>query len=486
MNYRTVQRKHLADTLTPVGLYLSLRERFPQSILLESSDYRGRENSHSFLCAVPLRRFTAEGRSVAETRFTKHGETVVNQRTVVRAIEVGGLFEEFVSSFVCDSPKSEGANGLFGYLSYDGVQYFEEISLSAPPRPELSLPDLQYTFYRFVISFDHFRNTLTVVENIPEGDTDESEEILQVISRSAGQSADVSAVAPFHRVGEESSNLSDEAHLEQLRRIKSHIFRGDVFQIVPSRRFMQRYEGDDFTLYRALRSLNPSPYLFYFDCGAFRIFGSSPEAQLVTAGGKATIHPIAGTFRRTGDELHDLKEASRLVHDPKENAEHVMLVDLARNDLSRHCYPVEVEEFRAVQFYSHVIHLVSRVSGRFPAETSRSQIPALRILGSSFPAGTLTGAPKYRAMELIDQFEPERRYTYGGCLGFIGFQGESTHAIVIRSFLSAGSTLYYQAGAGVVADSDPQLEREEVHNKLRALRMAFDVAESFRTQGEGA
>ena len=259
-----------------------------------------------------------------------------------------------------------------------------------------------------------------------------------------------------------------------LTRGKEHCFRGDVFQIVLSRQFSQKYKGDEFQLYRALRSVNPSPYLFYFDYGDYRIFGSSPEAELRIKKGRAIINPIAGTFRRTGNDEQDRILAEKLCADPKENAEHVMLVDLARNDLSRNADDVRVDNYREVQYFSHVIHLVSEVSGKLPGDSNM-----ISVLGDSFPAGTLSGAPKHRAMQLIDRYENQRRSYYGGTIGFIGFDNSLNHAIMIRSFLAKSNTLFYQAGAGIVAGSVEENELQEVNNKLAALKKAIEIAKDI-------
>ena len=275
----------------------------------------------------------------------------------------------------------------------------------------------------------------------------------------------------FRAVGEVISPLTDEEHKANIRRGIAHCKRGDVFQIVLSRRFIQQYEGDDFKLYRALRSINPSPYLFYFDFGGFRIFGSSPETHCRIEGRRAYIDPIAGTTRRTGDAEADSKAAELLRKDPKENAEHVMLVDLARNDLSRNCHGVKVDFYKDMQYYSHVIHLVSRVSG----ELDEHADPILAFF-DTFPAGTLSGAPKVRAMQLISEYEPHNRGAYGGCIGFIGFNGNLNQAITIRTFVSRNGELWFQAGGGIVAKSNEEYELQEVNNKLGALRKAIIMA----------
>jgi anthranilate synthase component 1 len=285
----------------------------------------------------------------------------------------------------------------------------------------------------------------------------------------------------FHPVGEVSSTLTDDEHRANIRKGIQHCLRGDVFQIVLSRRFIQKYEGDDFKLYRALRSINPSPYLFYFDFGGFRIFGSSPEThcRIVRSersevrGEKdvAYIDPIAGTTKRTGDAEADRRGAEYLRNDPKENAEHVMLVDLARNDLSRNCHHVKVDFYKDLQYYSHVIHLVSRVSG----ELDEGADP-IKAFIDTFPAGTLSGAPKVRAMQLISEYEPHNRGAYGGCIGMIGLDGSLNQAITIRTFVSRNGELWFQAGGGIVAKSDVEYELQEVNNKLGALRRAISKA----------
>ena len=249
-----------------------------------------------------------------------------------------------------------------------------------------------------------------------------------------------------------------------------------MFQIVLSRRFIQRYEGDDFRLYRALRSINPSPYLFYFDFGSFRIFGSSPETHCRIEGGKAYIDPIAGTAKRTGDSEADRKAAEYLRNDPKENAEHVMLVDLARNDLSRNCHNVKVDFYKDLQYYSHVVHLVSRVSGELDMAGTGDGADTVKTFLDTFPAGTLSGAPKVRAMQLIAEYEPHRRGPYGGCIGYIGLNGSLNQAITIRTFVSRNGELTFQAGGGIVAKSDVEYELQEVNNKLAALRKAITMA----------
>jgi anthranilate synthase component 1 len=363
------------------------------------------------------------------------------------------------------------AQGLYGYTSYDAVKFFEPARLNAfEEAPEIPL--MRYRLYQYVIAINHFRDELFLCENRIEGMASESALLLSLIG-----SRDVPQY-PFSLEGEETSSTDDAGYVDMVKKGIAHCHRGDVFQIVLSRRFRQGFRGDEFNVYRALRSINPSPYLFFFDYGDYRLMGSSPESQLIIAGGKAVVHPIAGTFRRTGDDATDQREAARLLDDPKENAEHVMLVDLARNDLSRVCDGVTVASYRQVHYYSHVIHLVSEVTGEVRPDSN-----PFELMARTFPAGTLSGAPKVRAMDLIDQYEQGPRSFYGGAIGFVGFDGGCNQAIMIRSLLSKQNTLVYQAGAGVVASSNPDSERQEVDNKLGALKKAIVAATRISNGG---
>ena len=384
--------------------------------------------------------------------------------------QVPALLSDFASGFEYENlPFSFPSNGLFGYMTYDMVQYLEDIQLFAPSVEKRSIPDMQYYVYRYIIVVDHFREELYLFDHAPDSEEGGGLEYLEALLHNR-------SVATYHftREGEEESNLTDAAYRNLVDKAKTHCRRGDVFQLVLSRSFSQGYTGDDFNVYRALRSVNPSPYLFYFDYGNFRLFGSSPEAQLVIRNAEASIHPIAGTFKRTGNDQADAGLAEKLKLDPKENAEHVMLVDLARNDLSRDCNEVAVEKFREIQYYSHVIHLVSKVSGKL-----KSGHDSLKLVASTFPAGTLSGAPKHMAMQLIDRYEPSLRGFYGGAIGIIGFNGDFNHAILIRSFLSKDKQLFYQAGAGIVESSSEENELQEVNNKLAALKRAIERAEEI-------
>ncbi len=469
MNFKIsiTSKKLLADTFTPVSIYLKLRDKFPNSILLESSDYHGNENSFSFICCKPIAGIKAEN-GFLSCFFPDGSET--SQR-IDPSVSVQRELENFGSSFEMDlkTPFSgQPMNGLFGYMAYDAVRYFEDIEITAKKKEEKSIPDLMYNLYQCVIAIDHFKDEISIYQH--SCGTDENLiELLEAYINNKNF-----ASYKFKTAGEEASNFTDEAFLDIIRKGKSHCKRGDVFQLVLSREFSQTFTGDDFNVYRALRSVNPSPYLFYFDYGNFKLFGSSPEAQLIVKKGVATIHPIAGTFKRTGNDEADAEQAEKLKLDKKENAEHVMLVDLARNDLSRNCEQVTVEKFKEVQYYSHVIHLVSNVSGKLKKDVSM-----IKVIGDTFPAGTLSGAPKHRAMQLIDGFENGNRSFYGGCIGFLGFDGTFNSAIMIRSFLSKDNCLFYQAGAGVVDASDEQSELNEVNNKLAALKKAIVLAKEI-------
>ena len=458
----TQVKQILADTITPVSVYLRMRDIFPESILLESSDYRTTEDSYSFICLQPFASFRVDHGRI----FVTDGNGSIREQKIDESTSVPDEMNRFFQSFDFKNPDPRiRTNGFFGYSAYDSVKYFEDIRIAEKPSEKTSVPEIVYSLYRIIIAINHFQNTLTILENQTEGYESQVNYIESLLYNRNF------ATYPFRPDKMEESNLTDEAYMELVSRGKEHCFRGDVFQIVLSRQFSQGFTGDEFNVYRCLRSINPSPYLFFFDYGSYRIFGSSPEALLRIRDRVAYIHPIAGTFPRSGDDEKDKDTAIRLTRDKKENAEHIMLVDLARNDLSRNADHVTVENYREIQFFSHVIHMVSKVSGLLPEDYN-----AIRVMGDTFPAGTLTGAPKYRAMELIDRYENQNRGYYGGGIGFIGFNGEFNHAIMIRSFLSRDNVLYYQAGAGIVAESVEMNELNEVNNKLMALKKAIEMA----------
>lgn len=474
-NYQTVSSTILADLYTPVGVYLSLRGLYPQSALMESSDYHSHDTARSFIAIHPMASF-AVSHGVAITSLPDG--TVLRQpldldRKGVAKEQVAQALGDFLAAFHVEGEGREYC-GVYGFTSFNAVRYFENIDVVDDTQPANDAPDMLYVMYRDLIVFDHYSNRIRLVTLVREGDSVAAggkvlTDIEQQLRR-PGQCYD------FHTEGPVFSTLSDEAHRANIRRCVAHCLRGDVFQIVVSRRFCQRYSGDDFRLYRALRSINPSPYLFYFDFGGYRIFGSSPETHYRIDGDRTYIDPIAGTTRRTGDPAEDRRYAEFLRNDAKENAEHVMLVDLARNDLSRNCRDVKVDFFKDMQFYSHVIHLVSRVSGRLLQPHSPSA--KIRAFFDTFPAGTLSGAPKVRAMQIISELEPHNRGAYGGCIGFIGLDGDLNQAIVIRTFVSRNGELWFQAGSGVVAKSNDEYELQECNNKLGALTRAIKEAES--------
>ncbi|GAA4783279.1 anthranilate synthase component I family protein [Olivibacter ginsenosidimutans] len=459
-------KKLLADTTTPVSIYLRLRDVFTNSLLLESSDYHSRENSMSYVCCDPIAGIYLDDQQL--TTYFPDG------RKEIKAADQLNLREEvssFRQSFQADNTAEFKfiSNGLFGYFTFDTVAHFEDITLHTPTDDTRNIPFLQYHIYRYVIAIDHFRNELYVFEHTYGKSEEDGLSKMEYLIQNKNFPE-----YKFELNGEETSNKTDEEYQALVEKVKEHIYRGDVFQIVPSRAFSRSFLGDEFNVYRSLRSVNPSPYLFYFDYGDFKLFGSSPEAQLTIKDREASIYPIAGTFKRTGNTAEDLHIAEALKADPKESAEHVMLVDLARNDLSRHCIGVEVKSFKEAQFYSHVIHLVSKVSG-----TLLEGINPFDVVGDTFPAGTLSGAPKHMAMQLLDRYEHQQRGFYSGAIGFMGFNGDFNHAIMIRTFLSKKNKLHYQAGGGVVADSSAEGEMNEVNNKIAALRRAMQLAEEI-------
>lgn len=464
MRYKihTRSKKLLADTLTPVNIYLKLRDSYAGSFLLESSDYHGQENSLSFICCDPMSSFQVAGMDLK----IKYPDGSVQKETLLQGSEVLTQLDAFRNCFEVKPTDSKYiSGGLFGYIAYDAVRYFEDVTVDVS---NTSIPDILYKVFRFVIVIDHFSNQMVLFENTLESDAPSQLDNLEKIIFSNRFST-----FSFSASSKETSNITDEEYLKMVTAGISHCKRGDVFQIVLSRRFTSQFKGDEFNVYRALRSINPSPYLFYFDFGNFKIFGSSPEAQIQIKGNEAAIFPIAGTFKRTGDDKEDAELAAQLAKDEKENAEHVMLVDLARNDISRDAVEVKVEVFKEIQYYSHVIHLVSKITGKLKGTSP------LKMAANTFPAGTLSGAPKHKAMTLINQYENVNRSFYGGAIGYLGFNGDFNHAIMIRTFLSKSNQLITQAGAGVVAKSVPENELQEVNNKLEALRKAIAMAENL-------
>ena len=465
---KTRHKKLLADTLTPVSIYLKLRDRFVNTLLLESSDYHGNEDSFSYICCDPVASFVLNEGQVKQQLPDGTAESL----TLSYPKEAISVLQRFAQRFttVQDSPSFPFiTNGLFGHITYDSVAYFEDIAIQ-PSSPETAIDQIMYQVYRFVIAINHFKDELYIFEHSYGNESSEDGlEQIEIIIKNRNF-----PTYTFQATTTEISNVTDDEMRGVIQTCIDHCHRGDVFQIVPSRRFSRNFQGDEFNVYRSLRSINPSPYLFYFDYGNYKIFGSSPEKQIFIKGGQAEIHPIAGTFKRTGDDSADAEAAQQLLNDPKETAEHVMLVDLARNDLSRSCDAVKVETYKEVQFFSHVIHLVSKVVGTMKEGTN-----PLQLVADTFPAGTLSGAPKHNATTIIDGLETSNRSIYGGAIGFMDFNGDFNHAIAIRTFLSKDNTLFYRAGMGVVAKSNVESELNEINSKLAALRNAIAMAETI-------
>jgi anthranilate synthase component 1 len=469
IDIQTSFKKLLADVYTPVGIYLRLRDRFRDTILLESTDFHAGENSYSFIGINAIAGIEISNPSVLE--FKLPGQPA-EKLSIKNPTDVPAHLWDFMQRFNITEAGQRPVNvaqGLFGYTTYDAVQFFDSIKLTSDHRPQTTgIPLMRYRLYQYVIAINHYKDELYIIENEIKGVESE-----RVLIESLIKSKDVPTF-PFKTDAGETSNLTNKEYIEEVKKGIASCHRGDVFQIVLSRRFEQKFSGDEFNVYRALRSINPSPYLFYFDYGDYKLMGSSPESQLIVNNGKAIVHPIAGTFKRTGNDETDKALAIQLEGDEKENAEHVMLVDLARNDLSRMCNNVEVTQYKKINYYSHVIHMVSEVTGKVGPETN-----PFKLIATTFPAGTLSGAPKFKAMQLINEYEPTARSYYGGAIGYVGFDGTVNHAIMIRTFLSRNNTLVYQAGAGVVAASKPESELQEVNNKLNALKMAIELAQNI-------
>ena len=464
-NLHTHHKKILTDTITPVTVYYKIRDKYPNSILLESGDYHKSQKNFSYICFNPIASIKVENETIRQT-FPDGSSISTN---IDGSINLANEIHNFTQRFKVDTDEDFKFinNGLFGYTAYDAVRYFEDIAISKKEN-SLNIPDVYYAVYKNIIAINHFKNEAYIFAhcyNNSENNIHEIDNLINVQSFASYK---------FKPSGDITSNLTDDEYKHHVELAKKHCARGDVFQLVLSKSFTQEFKGDEFNVYRALRSINPSPYLFYFDYGNFKIFGSSPEAQLIVSDGKAEIHPIAGTFKRTGDDAKDAELAEALKNDSKENAEHVMLVDLARNDLSRHGNQVTVDTYREVQFFSHVIHLVSKVTGQKHKNT-----PTMQVVADTFPAGTLSGAPKHRAMQLIEQYEKTSRGFYGGAIGFMDFNGNFNHAIMIRTFLSKDHKLHWRAGAGLVSKSNPEHELQEVYNKLGALTKAITLAEDI-------
>ncbi len=463
-NFKVNTKEILADVLTPVAIYLKLRDVFPNSILLEGADFKVGSNQYSFICLKPIAGFRAKKNKVKISQPNGNEETI----TLAKPNEAIDLLSHFSKSFVPTTNINHlPATGLFGYSTYEAVNYFEDIEIKAPTN-SMEIPEIYFQFYKYIIAINHNSNCITIIEHIFNNEDSQLQFIESQLQNCTF------ATYRFNIKNGENSNITNDEYKALVTKGKEHCLRGDVFQIVFSRNYSQQFSGDEFNVYRSLRSINPSPYMFYFDFGSFKLFGSSPEAQIKTNNGKAYINPIAGTFKRTGNDKEDKLLAEKLSVDPKENSEHIMLVDLARNDLSRNADKIKLNYFREIHYYSHVLHMVSEVQGII-----RDGADPIHIYADTYPAGTLTGAPKYKAMELINKYENQGRGFYGGCIGNIGLNGKINLAITIRSFMSKNNTLYYQAGAGIVAGSTEEGELNEVNNKLAALKMAIKEAQNI-------
>ena len=456
-------KKIFADTITPVEVYLKIRDIYPNSLLLENSDYMLANNNYSFICFNQIGYIKIKNNEIT---FSYPGEAVTSTQ-LSKNEKVSDVIHQYLDRF--ETSKSDFKflnNGLFGFMSHESVKYFDSINIEN--KDDFDIPDIYYGLYQNIIAISQYNHEAHIFCNTI--DNSSNLESIEAILNNKSYS-----VFSFKKDGQPESTITDNEYLDYVEKAKDHCKRGDVFQLVLSRRFMQKFSGDEFNVYRALRSINPSPYLFFFDYGDYKIFGSSPEAQIIIKDGKSEIHPIAGTFKRTGNDEEDHITATELAKDPKENSEHIMLVDLARNDLSRSGNNVKVEKNREIQFYSHVIHLVSKVTAIL-----KKNIKPFKVVEDTFPAGTLTGAPKHKALELIEKYEKVNRNFYGGAIGYIDFNGNFNHAIIIRSFFSQNNILNYQAGAGIVIDSVPEKELEEVKNKLGALDKALNEAELIK------
>lgn len=464
----TTSKKLLSDFYTPVGIYLRLRDRFRDSILMESSDHQAEGGTFSYIGINAIAGIEMRDEHKIEIKYPLMDP---QKETNVKGQKIEDRLWKFMNDFEFQNTTSDVAmaQGLYGYFAYDSVQLFEKITFR-DRKEDLSnaIPIIRFRLYQYVIAINHTNNELTLIENHVKGLQSKADVLLKWI-----QSKDVPYYL-FKKIEEESSPVSDEEFLDMVANGIDHCAKGDVFQVVVSRPFLQKFRGDDFNVYRSLRNINPSPYLFYFDYGDYHLFGSSPESQLLIDEDKALVQPIAGTYRRNGNRAIDAQLAGQLLNDKKEQSEHIMLVDLARNDLSRIGSDVQVTRFSEIKYFSHVIHVESSVQ----ANLTSGHNP-FSAIAATFPAGTLSGAPKYRAMEIIDKEEGSLRSYYGGSIGFVGFNGSVKQAIMIRTFLGKNNCLTYRAGAGVTISSDPNRELQEVNNKLYALTKAVEAAQTL-------
>jgi len=462
MNIYSSKHAFNADSYNPVLLYRQLRHKFRKVCLLESNDYNNRSDSKSFLGLDPIVEITYESGI-----FKLETEGQLSLIEPIIGISSSQQLQILLDSYqMIDGSKPR----FFGRISFEFSHEENKIQASNPSDSEI--PEIHLFLFRYVIQIDHFKDEGFIIKQSFTDCELETEEIHQLL-RSNNLS-----MFPFELLGDEQEEKTEFQFKNMVEKAQEHCRRGDVFQMVLSNSYKQAFFGDDFEVYRSLRRLNPSPYLFYFDFEDYRLFGSSPEAQLKIIDGKAEIHPIAGTVVKSGIIEDDQKNIAFLKQDEKENSEHVMLVDLARNDLSRFCTNVRIEKFKEIQHFSHVYHIVSHVTAK---SISKQTIP---ILSASFPAGTLSGAPKNKALELIARYETSRRDFYGGAIGMLESKGDLNMAIVIRSLLSKNNVLHYRAGAGIVLDSIPEKEYQEVQHKLRAVRTAIKQAQNKNKEHE--
>ncbi len=468
-----VHRRLGADLLTPVSAFFQLRQEATSPFLLESVEGGEKMARYSFLGRNPYLTVTAHGR---ETRLEFADQNVADS-TVQQ--DIFTVLADLMSRYteICPPGLPRLTGGAVGYFSYDCIRLIER--LPNAPTDDLSVPDAIWCFYDTIAAFDHVKHQLVLMasafirpeeneRSVYDAAMAKLDALEATFSRSISLGSD-----PVQLVGSVESNVSPENFEASVRRAKDFIHEGDIFQVVLSQRFASQFSGDPFNLYRALRQVNPSPYLFYLDFDSFKLVGSSPEVLVRVENGRAELLPIAGTRPRSEDPVIDRELEAELLNDPKERSEHLMLVDLGRNDLGRISKygTVNVEKYAFIERYSHVMHIVSAISG----ELNESE-NALDVFKACFPAGTVSGAPKVRAMEIIDELETSRRGVYAGAVGYLDFRGNMDTCITIRTMLVKDDRVFIQAGAGIVADSDPSAEYEETRNKAKALHRAMNVA----------
>jgi len=470
---KTIVRELPADLETPISLYLKLRGDGP-SFLLESVEGAEHVARYSFIGVRPRTQYILRGGVIEIIEGTSSRSVALEPGT-----DPTSFLEKELAGFQTKAqpglPRFIG--GLVGYLGYESVRHFEP-KLMGQLHPA-TVPDGYYLLADLLVAFDHARRSLFLIANVLDGDEAAANRKLDEIAARLGQS--LPAPEPRARISSMMrANMDQETFEAMVRRAKEYIAAGDIFQVVLSQRFSCETSVEAFEVYRAVRRLNPSPYMFFFDFGTvdgepFYIVGASPEMFVRLEGRRAALRPIAGTRRREADAAADAALAAELLADPKERAEHVMLVDLGRNDLGRVCEygTIKVPEFFSIERYSHVMHIVSHVEGQL-----RTGLNAFDLVRAAFPAGTVSGAPKVRAMQIIAELEPDGRGPYAGMIGYFGFDGAMDTCLAIRTMVGRGRTVSVQAGAGIVADSDPAAEYQETVNKASAMLRAIEIAES--------